>query len=87
MASINSIYCIYWDIVNDWSLSPPNLRPTLAYRKHQWIYYAAMFEDAVLRFLWLGYVIFPDYLQLQHSSLISFMIALLEVCRRGIWVS
>ena len=86
MASINSTYCIYWDIVNDWSLSPQTLRNTLAYRKHKWVYYSAMAEDVVLRFLWLGYVIFPHDLQIQHSSLISFMIALLEVVRRGIWV-
>ena len=86
-ASINSIYCIYWDIVNDWSLSPTALRPTLAYRKHRWIYYAAILEDMVLRFVWVGYVIFPRDYQVQHSSLISFFIAMLEVCRRGIWVN
>jgi hypothetical protein len=87
MASINSIYCIYWDIVNDWSLSPTALRPTLAYRKHRWIYYAAMIEDMIFRFVWVGYVIFPRDYQVQHSSLISFMIAMLEIVRRGIWVS
>lgn len=87
MASINSIYCIYWDIVNDWSLSPTALRPTLAYRKHRWWYYAAMMEDMVLRFVWVGYVIFPRDYQVQHSSLISFMIAMLEIFRRGVWVS
>lgn len=85
-ASLNSLYCIFWDIANDWSLSLPGLRPTLAFRKHQWWYYVASVEDAVLRFLWLGYVIFPHSYQNQHSSLISFMIAFLEVCRRGVWV-
>jgi hypothetical protein len=36
MASINSIYCIYWDIVHDWSLSPTVLRQVLAYHEHRW---------------------------------------------------
>ena len=85
-ASINSIYCILWDIFNDWSLSPRALRRTLVYRKHKWWYYAAMVEDTLLRFLWLGYVVFPHDTQAQHSSIISFMIAILEIGRRGIWV-
>jgi xenotropic and polytropic retrovirus receptor 1 len=86
MAATNSIYCILWDIFNDWSISPIRLRTILAYRKHKWFYYAAVVEDILLRFLWLGYVIFPHDYQVQHSSIISFVIALLEVLRRGIWV-
>ena len=85
MASINSIYCIYWDIIHDWSLSPKELRQELAYQGCQWFHYVGIMEDILLRFLWVVYVIFPrDY---QHSSLLSFMIAVLEVGRRGIWVS
>ena len=87
VASINSVYCLMWDIFNDWSLSPISLRPTLALRKHKWWYYAAIVEDAILRFVWIGYVIFPRDYQVQHSSMISFFIAFLEVCRRGVWVS
>jgi xenotropic and polytropic retrovirus receptor 1 len=86
MAATNSIYCILWDIFNDWSISPIRLRTILAYRKHKWFYYAAVVEDIVLRFLWLGYVIFPRDYQVQHSSIISFVIAILEVLRRGVWV-
>lgn len=91
-ALINSIYCSLWDVFNDWSFpmdphtKPPLLRPVLAYRKHVWWYYGAIVLDPILRFLWIGYVVFPHDYQVQHSSVISFMIALLEVCRRGIWV-
>lgn len=42
-----------------------------------------MLIDPILRFNWIFYVILPY--QLQHSAVLSFCIALSEVCRRGIW--
>ncbi len=60
----------------------PFLRKTLGY-KRVWPYYFAMIIDPVLRFNWVLYAIFAD--DLQHSALLSFAVALSEVCRRGLW--
>ncbi|KAL9114107.1 MAG: hypothetical protein Q9227_001879 [Pyrenula ochraceoflavens] len=86
-ALINSIYTSIWDVAMDWSLGNPYapyrfLRPTLAFRR-PWVYYLAMVIDPILRFQWVFYVIFAD--DLQHSALLSFLIALAEVGRRGLW--
>ena len=86
-ATINATYCSIWDIAMDWSLgnpyaTHPYLRDTLGYRRI-WIYYAAMILDPPLRFTWLFYAIFGH--ETQHSTLVSFIIALAEVARRGMW--
>ena len=39
--------------------------------------------DALIRFNWVFYVIFAN--DDQHSSLVSFFVALTEVFRRGVW--
>ena len=90
-ASLNSLYCAFWDLNYDWSmpLKPnsrpyPLLRPMLAFQKRIWWYYIAIFLDPILRFNWIFYVIYKD--DAQHSSLVSFLIALSEVIRRGAWV-
>jgi len=69
----------------DWSLGDPTnkfLRSTLGY-KRKWMYYAAIVIDPILRFNWIFYAIFP--IELQHSAVLSFLIAFSEVCRRGMW--
>lgn len=86
-ATINAAYCSTWDIAMDWSLGNPYatypfLRNTLGFH-HAWIYYAAMVVDPILRFSWVFYAIFGN--EFQHSTLMSFLIALAEVIRRGIW--
>ncbi|KAI6829581.1 hypothetical protein KC340_g7248 [Hortaea werneckii] len=89
-ATMNSCYCIFWDLFYDWSMPmsiyhrPPLLRDQLAYRRHKWWYYAAIAIDPILRFNWIFYVIYAD--EVQHASLISFLISLSEVFRRGMWV-
>jgi hypothetical protein len=72
----------------DWSLIDPYahyrlLRDHLAF-KRIWMYYVAMIIDPILRFNWIFYAIYAD--DVQHSAILSFIIALSEVCRRGIWV-
>jgi xenotropic and polytropic retrovirus receptor 1 len=91
MASVNSIYCTFWDLNYDWSMTlnvyrrpHPLLRDVLAYRKHIWWYYLAMIIDPILRCNWIFYVIFKD--EIQHSSLVSFFVSFSEVLRRGMWV-
>ena len=84
---INATYSSIWDLAMDWSLcnpvSPhPFLRDLLAFR-HTWVYYAAMALNVIIRFSWIYYVIFMQ--EIQHSGLLSFIISLAEVCRRGMW--
>ncbi|KAI5461447.1 EXS family-domain-containing protein [Mariannaea sp. PMI_226] len=86
-ATINGIYCSIWDLFMDFSLLQPNsrhwcLRDILAL-KRRWLYYFIMVVDPILRFAWVFYAIFTH--NPQHSTIVSFMIALLEVVRRGMW--
>ncbi|KAH0542295.1 hypothetical protein FGG08_003322 [Glutinoglossum americanum] len=86
-AGINAIYCSIWDLLMDWSLGNPYahypfLRDVLGF-KHVWIYYAAMVLDPILRFNWIFYAIFAS--DNQHSALLSFIVSLSEVLRRGMW--
>jgi len=87
-ATINATYCSFWDVAMDWSLGNPYaryplLRDNLAYRRI-WMYYVAMVLDPVLRFQWIFYAIYAD--DVQHSTLVSFFVALAEVFRRGMWM-
>ncbi|KAG9531255.1 hypothetical protein KCU93_g1881, partial [Aureobasidium melanogenum] len=86
-ATINGVYCSVWDIVMDWSLMDPYakhpfLRNTLGF-KYAWWYYVAMVLDPILRFNWIFYAIYGH--DVQHSSIISFLVAFTEVLRRGMW--
>ena len=47
------------------------------------MYYLAMIVDPLLRFNWIFYAFFSN--ELQHSAVLSFLVALSEICRRGIW--
>jgi xenotropic and polytropic retrovirus receptor 1 len=83
----NATYSSIWDLAMDWSLcnpfSPhPFLRDLLAFRR-TWVYYAAMVLNVIIRFSWIYYVIFMQ--EIQHSGVLSFIISLAEVCRRGMW--
>ncbi|KAG8529635.1 uncharacterized protein KY384_005115 [Bacidia gigantensis] len=76
-----------WDLAMDWSLCNPYaeypfLRDVLGYKRPQ-VYYLAMIIDPILRFNWIFYAIFAN--NFQHSAVLSFLVALSEVCRRGIW--
>ncbi len=76
-----------WDLAMDWSLCQPGaqkrfLRNVRGY-KPTWPYYLAMIIDPILRFNWIFYIIYTH--DLQHSSIASFLIALTEVSRRGMW--
>lgn len=84
---LNAVYTSVWDLIMDWSLGNPYaknplLREMLAFRR-VWVYYAAMVMDIVIRFNWIFYAIFAS--DIQHSAVLSFVVSLSEVCRRGIW--
>ncbi|EFR00998.1 SPX/EXS domain-containing protein [Nannizzia gypsea CBS 118893] len=86
-ACLNAIYASVWDLAMDWSLcnpysKNPYLRDYLGFRR-RWVYYIAMIIDPILRFNWILYAIFIN--DIQHSAVLSFAVALSEVCRRGMW--
>ncbi|KAJ5653311.1 SPXN-terminal [Penicillium lividum] len=86
-ALLNSVYTSVWDLIMDWSLGNayakhPLLRETLAFRR-VWVYYAAMVLDVIIRFNWIFYAIFVH--DIQHSAVLSFVVSVSEVFRRGVW--
>lgn len=73
----------------DWSLLQPDakkrfLRDVRAFKNPNW-YYLAMIIDPILRFNWIFYAIYTH--DLQHSTICSFLVALSEVTRRGMWTA
>ncbi|KAI1470022.1 EXS-domain-containing protein [Daldinia caldariorum] len=58
------------------------LRDILGF-KRRWLYYVIMVIDPILRFGWIFYAIFTH--NKQHSTIVSFLVALAEVTRRGMW--
>ncbi|KAM3417615.1 Protein SYG1-like protein [Cercospora zeina] len=87
-AICNGVFTSVWDLFMDWSLGDfyarhRFLRPTLAFRKHVWMYYVAMVLDPILRFNWIFYAIYTS--DTQHSSIVSFLVSLSEVLRRATW--
>ncbi|KAL1635854.1 Xenotropic and polytropic retrovirus receptor 1 [Neofusicoccum ribis] len=86
-ATVNAVYCSVWDLVMDWSLMNPYakrpfLRDHLGYKNIYW-YYIAIVVDPILRFNWIFYAIYGD--DVQHSAILSFIVALSEIFRRGMW--
>lgn len=86
-AAINACYVSVWDLLMDWSLLQPNaskrfLRDVRGYKSPTW-YYAAMILDPILRFNWIFYSIYTE--DLQHSTIVSFLVGFSECTRRGIW--
>jgi hypothetical protein len=71
----------------DFSLLQPQSRHTalrdILALKHRWIYYVIMVVDPILRFSWIFYAAFTH--DLQHSTIVSFMVSFMEIFRRGIW--
>jgi len=64
--------------------APNYLRDVLAF-KTEWVYYAVMVADPLLRMSWVTYVIFAKIPQ--HSSVASYLVALIELFRRMLWIS
>ncbi|KAI0135251.1 EXS-domain-containing protein [Daldinia grandis] len=84
---MNSIYTSIWDLFMDFSFFQPDtrhrfLRDILGL-KRRWLYYGIMVIDPILRFSWIFYAIFTH--NKQHSTIVSFLVALAEVTRRGMW--
>ncbi|KAM0985517.1 hypothetical protein ACFX13_013001 [Malus domestica] len=86
---VATVYQLYWDFVMDWGLFDPKsknlwLRDELIL-KNKSVYYASIALNAVLRVAWvetvMGFHRIPDV----ESRLLDFLLASLEVIRRGHW--
>jgi hypothetical protein len=63
--------------------APSYLRDILAFESTWW-YKGAIIINPILRMTWVFFVIFDP--NIQHSNIVSFAVALVEVFRRGLWV-
>uniref|UniRef100_A0A0E0HR97 Uncharacterized protein n=1 Tax=Oryza nivara TaxID=4536 RepID=A0A0E0HR97_ORYNI len=88
VSSLATIYQLYWDFVKDWGLlqfnsKNPWLRNDLIL-KQKYIYFLSMGLNLILRLAWLQTVIHPNIGSLD-SRVTLFILAALEVIRRGHW--
>ncbi|KAL7144993.1 hypothetical protein ABFS83_07G049000 [Erythranthe nasuta] len=83
-----TVYQLYWDFVKDWGLFNPKSRnPWLRddlILKNRGIYYGSIALNFVLRVVWVETVMRYN-IGIFESRLIDFLLASLEVIRRGHW--
>ncbi|XP_071499190.1 xenotropic and polytropic retrovirus receptor 1 homolog [Diadema antillarum] len=88
-AFISSCYTLTWDIKMDWGLLEKNsyyklLRDEIVYPEK--VYYFAMIEDFILRFIWTVHVTLGQMgIGKRNNEIIRTILSLLEVIRRFIW--
>ncbi|KAL0905708.1 hypothetical protein M5K25_024148 [Dendrobium thyrsiflorum] len=88
MSSTATVYQLYWDFVKDWGLLQPKsknpwLRNELILQR-KFIYFLSMGLNFVLRLAWLQSVLHSNIANLDYR-VTSFLLAALEVIRRGHW--
>jgi hypothetical protein len=68
----------------DWSLMQDStfLRKNLTFPR--WTYYSAVVANTLLRFQWVFYALFAQYIQ--QSAMTSFFVSVAEITRRFIWM-
>ncbi|XP_027366412.1 phosphate transporter PHO1-like [Abrus precatorius] len=85
---VATIYQLYWDFVKDWGFLNPNSRnPWLRddlILKNKSIYYMSIALNVVLRVTWVETIMHFKVGHVQ-SRLLEFLLAALEVIRRGHW--
>jgi len=59
------------------------LRDIMAFGSQKWMYYSIIVIDPILRFSWIFLAIFTR--NIQHGSIVAFLVAFVEVTRRGAW--
>lgn len=94
-AFLNSCYSFYWDVAKDWDFtlfSSQRLDRDHPYglRRHRYfssdrLYHYVIIADLVLRFSWLWRVL-PGFSWIPETESGVFMLMLLEVARRWMWV-
>lgn len=93
-STIATIYQLYWDFVQDWGLLKPRsknpwLRDELII-KQKTVYFLSMALNFVLRLAWVQTVMHlkmtgPGYRETPGDKVTAFVLASLEVIRRGHW--
>ncbi|XP_010905832.1 phosphate transporter PHO1-2 [Elaeis guineensis] len=83
-----TFYQLYWDFVKDWGFFDPNskniwLRDELIL-KNKCIYYVSIALNFVLRLAWIESVMRFNLGRVEHR-LVDFLLASLEIIRRGHW--
>ncbi|KAG7996679.1 hypothetical protein I3843_01G173700 [Carya illinoinensis] len=86
---VATVYQCYWDFAKDWGLLQQNsknlwLRDDLIL-KNKNIYYVSIALNAVLRVAWVESVLKLKFNDDDHKQLRDFVLASLEVIRRGHW--
>ncbi|KAF3967322.1 hypothetical protein ACB098_02G089100 [Castanea mollissima] len=85
-SGVATVYQLYWDFYRDWGLLRPSknlwLRDNLIL-KNKSIYYMSMALNAVLRVAWLETIMKIN--RDPEKKLLDFLLASLEVIRRGHW--
>lgn len=86
---VATVYQLYWDFVKDWGvLNPKSKNPWLRDElilKNKCIYYISIVFNFVLRVAWVETVIKFGNIGAFESRLLEFLLASLEVIRRGHW--
>jgi len=87
--TVSTFYTIFWDLKMDWGFFSKEdggnkyLREELVY-PNTWVYYWAMVQDVVLRFLWtLGLVLKKSFWV--PGEAVDCVLQVLEVFRRFVW--
>lgn len=94
--TINSLYSFYWDVAKDWDLTlfsrhrssteyPFGLRPTRLIGPPL-LYYTVIVIDFVLRCTWSLKLSIFHLEHLDDFEGVIFLLEVLEVCRRWMWV-
>ncbi|KAJ0704206.1 putative SPX domain-containing protein [Helianthus annuus] len=88
-SGVATIYNTYWDIVKDWGLlckdsTNPWLRDKLILPNKS-VYFVAMVMNVILRLAWMQTVLDFHEAPWLHRSAMIFVIASLEIVRRGLW--
>ncbi|XP_027166874.1 phosphate transporter PHO1 [Coffea eugenioides] len=86
---VATVYQLYWDFVKDWGLLNPKsrnpwLRDNLILR-NKCIYYISIAFNLVLRVAWVETVMHFNNVGIFESRMLDFLLASLEVIRRGHW--
>ncbi|XP_076893222.1 phosphate transporter PHO1 homolog 9-like [Bidens hawaiensis] len=88
-SGVATIYTTYWDMVKDWGLlrkdsENPWLRDKLILPNKS-IYFVAMVMNVILRLAWMQSVLDFHEAPWLHRSTMLFVVASLEIIRRGLW--